>query len=200
MPGETLFIMGSSGAGKTSLLNILSDRINLTNGARIKGRVMVNDTVELKGSRFGKIASYVMQDDVLMSCFTPKEALTFAARLKLAGLSQQEQDERVRKLIKELNLVNCQNTNIGSAATKTISGGEKKRTAIGVELITDPALILLDEPTSGLDSFQAYSIIKLLKDLAKKGRTIISTLHQPSSEAFALFDRLILMCDGYIVY
>lgn len=83
---------------------------------------------------------------------------------------------------------------------KTLSGGERKRTAIGVELITDPSLILLDEPTSGLDSFKAYQIVKLLKKLARNGKTVISTIHQPSSESFHLFDRLILMSDGHIVY
>ena len=82
--------MGASGAGKTSLLNILSDRISLTNGGRIKGKVMINDSFELKGTKFGKIASYVMQDDVLLKCFTPREALTFAARLKLTSLSRKE--------------------------------------------------------------------------------------------------------------
>ena len=83
---------------------------------------------------------------------------------------------------------------------KTISGGEKKRTAIGVELITDPSLILLDEPTSGLDSFKALQIVKLLKKLARSGKTIMATIHQPSSQAFKEFDNLILMMDGYIVY
>ena len=83
---------------------------------------------------------------------------------------------------------------------KTISGGERKRTAIGVELITDPSLILLDEPTSGLDSFKALTIVKLLKKLARQGKTIISTIHQPSSESFNEFDRLLLMSDGHCVY
>ena len=83
---------------------------------------------------------------------------------------------------------------------KTISGGERKRTAIGVELITDPSLLLLDEPTSGLDSFKALQIVTLLQKQARKGITVISTIHQPSSHAFKKFDRLILMCDGYIVY
>ena len=83
---------------------------------------------------------------------------------------------------------------------KTISGGERKRTAIGVELITNPSLILLDEPTSGLDSFKALQIVKLLKNLSRKGKTIISTIHQPSSESFLEFDRLLLMSDGYCVY
>ena len=81
-----------------------------------------------------------------------------------------------------------------------MSGGERKRTAIGVELITDPSLILLDEPTSGLDSFKALTIVQILRDQARKGKTIISTIHQPGSDAFAAFDRLILMSDGHIVY
>lgn len=92
------------------------------------------------------------------------------------------------------------NTLIGSVLRKTISGGERKRTSIGVELITDPSLILLDEPTSGLDSFKALQIVRLLDRQAKKGKTVITTIHQPSSEAFQTFDRLILMMDGYIVY
>lgn len=90
---------------------------------------------------------------------------------------------------------------VGSALKKVISGGERKRTAIGVELITDPRVILLDEPTSGLDSFTAVRICKILKKLAREqGKTICATIHQPSSQAFAFFDRIILMCDGHIVY
>jgi len=90
-----LFIMGALGAGKTSLLNVLSDRISSKSGGRIRGKVLINDSVELKGSTFGKLASYVMQDDVLLEVFTPKEALTFAARLKLNALSREAQDQRV---------------------------------------------------------------------------------------------------------
>jgi ABC-type multidrug transport system ATPase subunit len=93
-----------------------------------------------------------------------------------------------------------QNVRIGSVIQKTISGGERKRTAIGVELITDPQLILLDEPTSGLDSFKALQIVKLLDKFAKRGKTVVATIHQPSSQAFQTFNRLILMVDGYIVY
>lgn len=90
---------------------------------------------------------------------------------------------------------------IGSAEKKVISGGERKRTSIGVEMITDPSVLMLDEPTSGLDSFKATSIVRLLKSLAdKRGKTIISTIHAPSSEAFYYFDRLILMADGFTVY
>jgi ABC-type multidrug transport system ATPase subunit len=90
LPGEVLYIMGASGAGKTSLLNILSDRISTGKGAKVKGKVLINDSVELKGAAFGALASYVMQDDVLFKSFTPREALTFAARLKLTSMSLEE--------------------------------------------------------------------------------------------------------------
>lgn len=103
-------------------------------------------------------------------------------------------------MIDDLGLKAAQHTQIGSVIKKTISGGERKRTAIGVELITNPSIILLDEPTSGLDSFKALQIVKLLKKLARQGKTIISTIHQPSSEAFREFDKLLLMSDGHCVY
>jgi ABC-type multidrug transport system ATPase subunit len=135
----------------------------------------------------------------LFEYLTPRESLRFAARLKLST-SFEDQDKRVEQLIKELGLEIASNTPVGSSMHKTISGGERKRTSIGVELITDPSIILLDEPTSGLDSFKALSIVKILRDQAKKGKTIIATIHQPSSEAFQIFDRLILMADGLIVY
>ncbi len=154
MPGESLFIMGASGAGKTSLLNMLSDRISEKNGQTVKGKVMINDTVPCKQNVFGSLAAYVMQDDILYQSFTPREALIFAARLKLPG-THKEQDARVEILLEELGLLGVADTIIGSVMQKTLSGGERKRTAIGVELITDPSLILLDEPTSGLDSFKA---------------------------------------------
>jgi ABC-type multidrug transport system ATPase subunit len=102
-----------------------------------------------------------MQDDNIFEYFTVREALTFAARLKLQ-LSIEDQDKRVNKLIQNLSLFKCADTQIGGLMKKTISGGERKRTAIGVELITDPSIVLLDEPTSGLDSFMAKNICKTL--------------------------------------
>ena len=122
-----------------------------------------------------------MQDDVIFEHFTVREALRFAARLKLRK-SEEKQEIRIDSLIEELGLQDCANTMVGSVLKKTISGGERKRTAIGVELITNPQMVLLDEPTSGLDAFTAYKICKLLQNLARnKGKTIISTIHQPSS-------------------
>lgn len=161
MPGHTLYIMGASGAGKTSLLNLLSDRISRKDGGTVSGEVMVNDSIPLTQKVFGNFAAYVMQDDVLFQSFTPREALTFAARLKLGG-TQAFQDQRVETILDELGLLQCADVMIGSVLQKTISGGERKRTAIGVELVTDPSLLLLDEPTSGLDSFKALQIVKLL--------------------------------------
>lgn len=92
LPGEVLYIMGASGAGKTSLLNILSDRISTGGSAKVKGKILINDSVELKGDAFGALASYVMQDDILFKTFSPREALTFAARLKLTNMTEEEQD------------------------------------------------------------------------------------------------------------
>ncbi len=118
-----------------------------------------------------------MQDDVIFAYFTVTEALTFAARLKLS-CSIEEQDRRIQELIEELGLSECKDTQVGSVLKKTISGGERKRTAIGVELVTDPKCILLDEPTSGLDSFTAVKIVRALQNIArKKNKTIVSTIH-----------------------
>lgn len=162
-----MYIMGASGAGKTSLLNILSDRIGDKTGQEITGERVINDKMKIDDSNFGLVSGYVMQDDILYSHFTPREALHFAANLKLAHLKQEERDKKVAELVIELGLSGCADTLIGNVLQKFISGGERKRTAIGVELITNPSLLLLDEPTSGLDSFKALQIVKLLKKLAK---------------------------------
>lgn len=141
-----------------------------------------------------------MQDDVLFATFTVKEALTFAARLKLK-VHTDLQDILVDQIIEDLGMKHIKDSQIGDVHRKVLSGGERKRCSIGVELVSDPSVILLDEPTSGLDSFKAQSICMLLHKLAReKGKTIVSTIHQPSSQSFHYFDRLILMADGHIVY
>jgi energy-coupling factor transporter ATP-binding protein EcfA2 len=130
---------------------------------------------------------------------TVRECLEFAAKLKLPGTIEQKM-MRVENIIEELRLTKCQNTKIGGPLVKGVSGGERKRTSIGVELITDPNLIFLDEPTTGLDSFTATSVMETLKELSKQGRTIIQTIHQPNSDIFEMFDRLMLMAKGRIIY
>lgn len=132
-------------------------------GVKIKGQIIINDSLEMTPEIFGKVGAYVTQNDVLFRNFTPREALTFAARLKLKS-TRQEQDDRVEELLIELGLEKCADVMIGSQMQKFISGGEKKRTAIGVQLITDPSVLILDEPTSSLDSFSALKMVKLLRD------------------------------------
>lgn len=131
---------------------------------------------------------------------TVRECLEFAARLKLPGTDEQKIC-RVDVLLKNLKLIKCQNTRIGGPLVKGVSGGERKRTSVGVELITDPSLIFLDEPTTGLDSFTATSVMEMLGDMARvENRTVISTIHQPNSDIFEKFDRLALLARGKIIY
>jgi len=137
---------------------------------------LINDKIPLNQSNFGDIGAYVMQDDVLFQYFTVEEAFNFAAKLKL-NAPPSEQRKRVKRLMNDLGLWSIRSTLVGGPNLKTISGGERKRTAIGVEMITDPQLLLLDEPTSGLDSFRAFSIVRFLQKQARRGKTIIATIH-----------------------
>lgn len=197
-PGEFLAIMGSSGAGKTTLLNMLSDRAQKTKFTSFSGEIYANSQ-SISTIAYKNYIGYVTQEDILFDCMTVKECLMFSARLRINS-SFDTISTKVDTLISELSLENCKNTYVGSHMIKGISGGEKKRTSIGIELVTDPSVLFLDEPTSGLDSFTACTVISLLLRQARKGRTIISTIHQPSSDIFLLFDKLLLMSDGHIVY
>eukprot|EP00922_Rhytidocystis_sp_ex-Travisia-forbesii_P036219 GHVS01053731.1.p1 GENE.GHVS01053731.1~~GHVS01053731.1.p1 ORF type:complete len:663 (+),score=85.60 GHVS01053731.1:1-1989(+) len=145
-------------------------------------------------------SSYVMQRDVQLDCLTVEETLRMAADLKLQNNTAQERYERVYNVMKELGLLECRNINIGGDFKKGISGGQLKRLSIGVELLDDPSLLFLDEPTSGLDSALAFDIFKSLMYLARSGRTIICTVHQPRSQVFAMFDKLLLLSQGSVVY
>ena len=142
----------------------------------------------------------MQQDDILFQTMTVRECLEFAARLKLPGTDEQK-ISRVDELLKHLKLIKCQNTRIGGPLVKGVSGGERKRTSVGVELITDPSLIFLDEPTTGLDSYTATQVVGMLRDMAhKEQRTVVSTIHQPNSDIFELFDYLSLLARGKIIY
>ena len=137
---------------------------------------------------------------MLLSTMTPYECFKFGAKLKLNDMTDQEQENRVNKLIKDLRLTKCKNTKVGSVILRGLSGGERKRTSIGYELITNPALLLLDEPTSGIDSFTALEIMNLLHRQSRQGRTVVASIHQPSSDIFLSLDRVILMNRGHIIY
>lgn len=150
-----------------------------------------------------------MQDDVLLSTFTPfgsfivvncLESFMFTSKLRLTKLTDEERLIKVQSLITELGLDSCKNYKIGNEYIKGISGGQRKRTSIGVELLTNPSLIFLDEPTTGLDSSTALSVIEILKQLSKNNVNIVCTIHQPSTEIFNTFQKLILLCEGSVIY
>lgn len=192
-------IIGASGAGKTTLLNFLSGR-EISQNLEKQGEILVNGQSSQLVRNFSSLSAYVQQDDILFQTMTVRECLEFAAKLKLPGTLPMK-IARVNKLIHDLKLTKCANTRIGGPLVKGVSGGERKRTSIGVELITDPSLIFLDEPTTGLDSFTATNVMEILGDLARKdGRTVVSTIHQPNSDIFEMFDRLLLLARGKIIY
>lgn len=197
-PGELTVIMGSSGAGKTSLLNIIAGRIKNQANTKISGLVSANGK-PISTIDFKKYCAFVRQEDLLLPFLTVKETLLYAGLLKI-NKPRNEIDQLVDKLLIDLRLNTVSENKIGNYMYKGISGGERKRVSVGVELISEPQIIILDEPTSGLDSFTAELIIDMLKDLGKQGKTIIATIHQPSSNLFEKFQKLILLSEGNVVY
>ncbi|KAJ0989713.1 hypothetical protein J5N97_008069 [Dioscorea zingiberensis] len=194
-PGEILALMGPSGSGKTTLLKILGGRLD----GHIQGNITYNHTPYSPALK--RRIGFVTQDDVLFPQLTVEETLVFAAFLRLPSImTKQEKYSRADAIIKELGLERCRHTKIGGEFVKGVSGGERKRTSIGYEILVEPSLLLLDEPTSGLDSSSASKLLRVLQSLAKAGRTIIVTIHQPSSRMFYMFDKLLLISEGYPLY
>lgn len=194
--GVLYCIMGPSGAGKTSLLNILAGRVS-----RGWTGVVTADSVRVHPVEFRRNIAYVMQEEALFATQTPREALHFSASMRLPVTTDAvARTQLVEGIIAQLELGECADTLIGSALIRGISGGERKRTAIAVELITSPKALFLDEPTSGLDSYSAYKVVRTLRRLARRGCTVISTIHQPSSEVFHSFDGAVLLESGHVIY
>jgi ABC-type multidrug transport system ATPase subunit len=200
-PGRLTAVLGPSGSGKSTLMNVLAGRQSTnTNGASLQGKVLVSGH-EIKPVDFRSNVAYVMQDDTLLPTETPRECLDFSAYLRLAkSVTADERKEFVDRLLDTLHLTKCADTMVGSALVKGISGGERKRTSVGVELITNPSLLFLDEPLSGLDSYAAFTLTQALKDLASSGVPVLCTVHQPSSEIFDMFDDIIILHDGDLAY
>jgi len=199
--GELLAILGSSGAGKTTLLNSLAFRS--PPGVKISSsaiRALNGVPVDAKAMR--SRCAYVQQDDLFIGSLTAREHLKFQAILRMGkGVPYRAKLQRVDDVITELSLGKCADVIIGTPGViKGLSGGERKRLAFASEALTDPSILLCDEPTSGLDSFMASNVLQVLKGLANKGKTIIITIHQPSSELFNLFDKLLLMAEGRVAF
>ncbi|KAL5999383.1 ABC transporter G member 22 [Asimina triloba] len=203
-PGEVLALMGPSGSGKTTLLNLLSGRVSFPSSLAslppaLAASITYNDQPYSKSLK--RRIGFVTQDDVLFPHLTVKETLMYAALLRLPKkLTKQQKEERATDVICELGLERCQDTMIGGSFVRGVSGGERKRVCIGNEIIINPSLLFLDEPTSGLDSTTALRIVKMLNDIAEDGKTVVTTIHQPSSRLFHKFDKLILLGKGSLLY
>lgn len=204
-PGRVTAVMGASGAGKTTLLSLLAGDISSAgasaHGITLRGSVYLNGSkVDLK--RVHKVSGFVYQDDVMLPTMTVEEAIFMSAKLRLPkAMPEEVKLARCREIMRILDIEKCAKTPIGSPDQKGISGGERKRLALAMEMIPNPAILFLDEPTSGLDTVNAYNVVALLTELAHSAnRTIIMTIHQPSSEIFHMLDDLLLLADGQVVY
>ncbi|XP_073678917.1 broad substrate specificity ATP-binding cassette transporter ABCG2-like [Garra rufa] len=189
-------ILGATGSGKSSFLDVLAAR---KDPAGLSGEVLIDGAPQ--PPNFKCLSGYVVQDDVVMGTLTVRENLRFSAALRLPKtIPQKEKDERVEKLIQELGLSKVADSRVGTQLIRGISGGERKRTNIGMELIINPPVLFLDEPTTGLDASTANSVLMLLKRMANSGRTIILSIHQPRYSIYRLFDSLTLLVGGRMVY
>ncbi|KAJ5989379.1 ABC-2 type transporter [Penicillium waksmanii] len=194
--GSLTAIIGSSGSGKTSLLNLMAGRMSLSR-ANMSGTTTFNGNTNIESVR----SAYVMQEDVLIPTLTVRETLQYSADLRLPPpTTKEERRAIVEQVILELGLKECANTRIGTTAHKGCSGGEKRRTSIGVQLLANPSVLFCDEPTTGLDATSAFQIIRTLKRLAQDGRTVVVSIHAPRSEIWSLFDNVILLARGSPLY
>ncbi len=186
--GKITAVMGPSGAGKTTFLNVMAGKAQRTGGSVYVNGV-VADLEEYKG-----IIGFVPQDDTMLHELTVEEVITHSAYMRLpVGLPSEEKDEIIKDVINSLGLTHVQNSVIGDELRHGVSGGERKRVSVGIEIVTKPSFLCLDEPTSGLDSVASLSLVKALKELATQGVTIVAVLHQPKYDIFALFDNVLLL-------
>jgi len=196
--GRMLAILGPSGAGKTTLLNILGGNLRQTSG-----QIMLNGEEAYSPTDITELSAFVHQDDCLLPTMTVKETILFAAHMRLPySMSNSKKAQRAANAISLLGLKKCQHTMIGSTVegTRGVSGGERKRCAIATELLTNPSVIFLDEPSSGLDAYAAFSLGSVLKTLCHLGKTVVMTIHQPSSDLYDLFDDMLLLANGETVF
>ncbi len=188
--GEFLAVMGGSGTGKSTLLSILNGTLTPQ-----EGRITINGH-DISEPQARNLIGFVPQDDLLIEELTVYQNLYYTAKLCFEGMSEEEIDKRVIKTLKDLELDGAKDLKVGSPIRKYISGGQRKRLNIALELIREPAVLFLDEPTSGLSSADTEKVINLLKEQTLKGKLIVANIHQPSSDVYKLFDRLWLLDKG----
>lgn len=189
-------ILGSSGSGKTSLLDVIACR---TEG-KVTGKVYYNN-YECTKEVIKQYGAYVMQADRFLHNLTVRETLRYAAYLRLPGRTKKfEIETKVNNVINEMGLKNVADNKIGGTIVRGISGGERRRVTIALQLLQDPKILLLDEPTTGLDSYTAHYLVSNLRDIARRGKLVLLTIHQPRSDIFKLFDEVGILSMGDMVY
>ncbi len=195
--GRLIGLMGASGSGKSTLLNVLNGNETPTSGSvRINGIDIHLNKKEIEG-----VIGYVPQDDLLMEDLTVFQNLYYAAKLCFKDYSKGELVDLVENTLESLGLTETRDLKVGSPLEKTISGGQRKRLNIGLELLREPSVLYVDEPTSGLSSRDSENIMDLLRDLSLKGKMIFVVIHQPSLDIFKMFDKLIILdVGGYQIY
>jgi ABC-type multidrug transport system ATPase subunit/uncharacterized tellurite resistance protein B-like protein len=195
--GHLVGIMGGSGAGKSTLMNVLNGHEKPSDGAVLINGIDVHEQSE----RIKGVIGHVPQDDLLMEDLTVFQNLFYAAKLCFNDKNEVEIIQLVENTLKNLGLSEIRDLKVGNPLQKTISGGQRKRVNIGLELLREPAVLFLDEPTSGLSSRDSENIMDLLKELTLKGKLVFVVIHQPSSDIFKMFDRLIILdVGGYQIY
>lgn len=195
--GRLVGIMGASGSGKSTLLNILNGNYTPYSGSvTINGHDIHHDRESVSG-----LIGYISQDDLLIEELSVYQNLFLNAKLCFDGLSDEQIKERVDDTLSALGLYEIKDIEVGSPMNKKISGGQRKRLNIGLELIREPSVLFVDEPTSGLSSRDSENIMDLLKELALKGKQVYVVIHQPSSEIFKMFDKLLILdTGGFAIY
>ncbi|KAG1690166.1 hypothetical protein DVH05_028714 [Phytophthora capsici] len=196
-PGELTAIMGPSGSGKTTLVDLLADRIS---SGDVSGLIEVNGT-ERVGKTFRAVTSYVAQEDTLLGSFTVVETMRMAAKLSLPNtVTSHEIEIRVEDVMDAMGLGTARDTLVGDIFRKGLSGGQKRRLSIAIELLSNPSILILDEPTSGLDSSAAHNVMKFIVKLCAEGKTVVCTIHQPSSLVYDMFTNVVVLSAGQTVY
>ncbi|GAA5914974.1 putative ATP-dependent permease ADP1 [Sporobolomyces salmoneus] len=197
-PGEVMAVLGASGAGKSTFLDILARK---SKRGSVGGQVLVNGR-KVSSTEYRRVVGFVDQEDTLMGTLTVYETVLYSALLRLPrDMSSEDKRMRTLETMHELGIIGIRDSRIGESGRRSISGGEKRRVSIACELVTSPSILFLDEPTSGLDSYNAYNVVESLVQLARNyKRTVIFTIHQPQSNIVALFDKLLLLASGKVVY